>query len=282
MKLEDKNRKLADALQQIEKTQHQVIQQEKMATIGLMAAGVAHEINNPMSFISCNINSLGKYMERMREYQAALKIHLLACPDSSRQAIEEVQRKLKIEYILEDTISLVNQSLEGAGRVRNIVQALKNFSRIDQADEELADIIQCLESTINIVWNEIKYVATLQKDFGKIPKIKCYPQQLNQVFMNLLVNAAHAIAGMGEITVRTWQDSTNIFISISDTGSGIPVDIQQLIFEPFFTTKEAGKGTGLGLPISYDIVKKHGGDLMLASQLGLGTTFTVRLPINYI
>jgi two-component system NtrC family sensor kinase len=259
-----------------------VLQQEKMASIGLMAAGVAHEINNPMAFISCNISTLGKYMERLREYQATLTTHLANCPDSSKQAINEMQRRLKIDLILEDTGNLVKETLEGTERVRKIVQALKAFSRIDQADEEFADIIQCLESTINIAWNEIKYVATLHKEFGDIPKIKCFPQQLNQVFMNLLVNAAHAIPDHGEITVRTWHDTVSIFVSFSDTGSGIPVDIQQRIFEPFFTTKETGKGTGLGLPISFDIIRKHGGELTFTSQLGLGTTFTISLPINYV
>jgi two-component system NtrC family sensor kinase len=172
--------------------------------------------------------------------------------------------------------------LEGAERVRKIVQDLKGFSRVDEADEKLADIIQCLESTINIAWSEIKNAAALRKEFGDIPQIKCFPQQLNQVFMNLLVNAAQAISGYGEIIVRTWNDAENVFVSVCDNGSGIPEDVQQRIFEPFFTTKESGKGTGLGLSISYDIVKKHGGDLMLVSQPGQGTTFTVRLPINNI
>jgi two-component system NtrC family sensor kinase len=163
--------------------------------------------------------------------------------------------------------------------VRNIVRDLKSYSRVDLAEEELVDIITCLESTINIAWHEIKYVATLHKEYGEIPLVRCYPQQLNQVFMNLLVNAAHAITSQGEITVRTWHDTDSVFVSVSDTGCGIPEEIRQHIFEPFFTTKEAGKGTGLGLSISSDIVRKHQGDLVCSSQPGLGTTFTVRLPI---
>jgi two-component system NtrC family sensor kinase len=279
---ENKNisRKLEVAYDELKSAQSLVVHQEKMASIGLMAAGVAHEINNPMAFISCNLNSLGKYMERMREYQAALKTHLADFPDNLKQAIDELQRRLKIEYILEDTGNLVVESLDGADRVLKIVQNLKSFSRVDQADEKYADIIQCLESTINVAWNEIKYVATLRKEFGDIPQIRCFPQQLNQVFLNLLVNAAQAISGQGEIVVRTWHDTVNIFVSVSDTGSGIPEDIQRNIFEPFFTTKVVGKGTGLGLSISIDIVRKHGGDLMFATRPDQGTTFTVRLPIN--
>ena len=273
-------RELEQAYSELQSTQTRVVQQEKMASIGQMAAGVAHEINNPMGFITSNLNTLGKYMGRLREYQDALKAHLAVCESDSKAALLEQQRRLKIEYILEDTGSLVAESLEGAERVRKIVQDLKSFSRVDEADEKLADLNQCLESTINIVWNEIKYVATLKKELGDIPQVKCYPQQLNQVFMNLLVNAAHAITGQGEITVRSWNDAGNVFISISDTGSGIPEELQRRIFEPFFTTKEAGKGTGLGLSISSEIVRKHGGEIILESKPGLGTTFTIRLPLG--
>ncbi|MDU0457814.1 MAG: PAS domain S-box protein [Geobacteraceae bacterium] len=271
---------LEQAYSELQSTQTRVVQQEKMASIGQMAAGVAHEINNPMGFITSNLNTLGKYMGRLREYQEALKIHLAGCESDSKAALLEIQRRLKIDYILEDTGSLVAESLEGAERVRKIVQDLKSFSRVDDADETFADLNQCLESTINIVWNEIKYVATLTKELGDIPRIKCYPQQLNQVFMNLLVNAAHAISGQGVITVRSWNDADNVFVSIGDTGSGIPEELQRRIFEPFFTTKEAGKGTGLGLSISSEIIRKHGGEILLESKPGQGTTFTVRLPLN--
>jgi len=273
-------RELEQAYSELQSTQTRVVQQEKMASIGQMAAGVAHEINNPMGFITSNLNTLGKYMGRLREYQEALKTHLAGCEGDSKVALLELQRRLKIDYILEDTGSLVAESLEGAERVRKIVQDLKSFSRVDDADESFADLNQCLESTINIVWNEIKYVATLTKELGDIPRIKCYPQQLNQVFMNLLVNAAHAISGQGTITVRSWNDADNVFVSIGDTGSGIPEELQRRIFEPFFTTKEAGKGTGLGLSISSEIIRKHGGEIILESKPGQGTTFTVRLPLS--
>ena len=160
------------------------------------------------------------------------------------------------------------------------MQGLKSFSRVDEAEEHiLADINECLESTLNIVWNELKYKATVTKQYGNLPHANCNPQQLNQVFMNLLVNAAHAIEKQGEIAIKTWQQDRSIFVSISDTGCGIAEENLSRIFEPFFTTKEVGKGTGLGLSISYDIVKKHAGELTVQSELGKGTIFTIQLPI---
>jgi len=143
----------------------------------------------------------------------------------------------------------------------------------------LADINECIESTLNIVWNELKYKAKVYKEYGELPMTKCFPQQLNQVFMNLLVNAAQAIEKQGEIRIRTWNGDGNIYVSISDTGSGIPEDKINRIFEPFFTTKPVGKGTGLGLSITYDIVKKHNGDIKVESEVGRGTTFTITIPV---
>lgn len=222
---------------------------------------------------------MGKYIDKLSAFRSALAEQMTSFPDSVRQEIEDVQRRLKIDYILQDSANLVKETQEGTERVRKIVQDLKSFSRVDQGDEEFTDIAQCLDSTINIAWHEIKYIATLNKEYGDIPKVRCFPQQINQVFMNLLVNAAHALTENGEITVCTWHDSENVFVSISDTGCGIPEEIQPHIFEPFFTTKENGKGTGLGLSISSNIIKKHGGDITLVSEPGKGTAFTVRLPI---
>jgi two-component system NtrC family sensor kinase len=163
--------------------------------------------------------------------------------------------------------------------VCTIVQNLKSFSRVDEAQSVWVDLNDCLESTINIAWNELKYKTTLNRDYGKLPEVKCHPQQLNQVFLNILVNAAHAIETQGEITVSSRQEGEAVAIAISDTGCGIPEEIKSRIFEPFFTTKAVGKGTGLGLSISYDIVKKHGGEIEVASSPA-GTTFTIRLPIE--
>lgn len=229
-----------------------------------------------MGFIISNLGTLGKYVDRLKEFMHAQSAFII--PEKSEE-LEETRKKLKVDYIIEDTNSLLKESLDGAERVKKIVQDLKSFSRVDEAEHKMADINAGIESTINIVWNELKYKATVKKEYGDIPLTKCNPGQLNQVFMNILVNAAHAIEKQGEITVKTWHDNGYIFISISDTGCGIPKKNINRIFEPFFTTKEVGKGTGLGLSIAYDIVKKHNGDIMVESETGKGTTFAIKIPV---
>ncbi len=271
---------LENAYAELKATHAQMLQKEKMASIGQLAAGVAHEINNPIGFVSCNLGTLDKYVGRMKEFISLLeeKIAPIALPEVLSELAGK-KKGLKLEYVMGDAVALIRESLEGSERVRKIVADLKSFSRLDEAEHKQANINECLESTINIVWNEIKYKATLKREFGELPQLKCHPQQLNQVFMNLLVNAAYAIEKQGEITVRSRYADGSILVSISDTGCGIPAEIRDRIFEPFFTTKEVGKGTGLGLSISYDIVKKHGGEISVASEVGEGATFTVRLPV---
>ncbi len=282
--LEKKNREVEEAYEKLKATQAQVLQQEKMASIGQLAAGIAHEINNPIGFIMSNLNSLQKYMRRLNEFmqlQNEVNSRLIVEGVTS-EAIKDIWNKikaLKIDFILEDSDSLIKESLDGVDRVKHIVQDLKSFSRIDEAEFKMANINEGLESTINIVWNEIKYRAKLVKEYGDLPLTKCNPGQLNQVFMNILINAAHAIEKQGEISVKTWADDGFINISISDTGCGIPQDKIGRIFEPFFTTKEVGKGTGLGLSIAYDIINKHKGLIGVDSEVGKGTTFTIRIPV---
>jgi len=261
--------------------QAQIIQQEKMASIGQLAAGVAHEINNPMGFITSNLTSLGKYAERLDTYIAALQKSLYECPGHpGLEELDQLRQKLKVDYIISDVNELINESLDGANRVRRIVQDLKSFSRVDQAEKSRTNLNDCLETTINIAWNELKYIATLERRFGNIPEINCNPQQLNQVFLNLLVNAAQSMEQQGGITVTTWSEPGQVCVSIADTGKGMPKEVQERIFEPFFTTKPAGKGTGLGLSISADIIRKHQGEISVESEPGRGTTFTVRLPVE--
>ncbi|GBD95321.1 MAG TPA: GHKL domain-containing protein [Nitrospirae bacterium] len=275
-----KNHEIEKANKEITATQSQLLQQEKMASIGQLAAGVAHEINNPMGFISSNLGTLGKYTNRLTEFiksQTGVIESLQSTEASDR--LKDTRRKLKLDYIFEDIEELIKESVDGAERVKKIVQNLKTFSRVDGAEHRHANINECIESTLNIVRNELKYKAVVEKEYGEIPLTKCYPQQLNQVFVNLLVNAAQAIEKQGIIKIRTWNGDAFICVSISDTGQGIPEEKLNRIFEPFFTTKDVGEGTGLGLSITYDIVKKHKGEITVESEVGKGSTFTVKIPV---
>ena len=277
---------LENAYRELKSAQSCLLQQEKMASIGQLAAGVAHEINNPIGFIISNLNSLQKYSDKIVDFVKTLSdaTEKMAhnYQDQSRELLETIvkqKKSAKLDYIIEDLGNLINESLDGADRIKKIVQNLKSFSRLDETAFQMADINAGLESTINIVWNELKYKATLKKEYGDIPRTMCNPGQLNQVFMNILINAAQAIQTQGEIAIRTATDSNMIYISISDTGGGIPAEKLDRIFEPFFTTKEVGKGTGLGLSIAYDIIRKHNGEIQVESVVGKGTTFTVSIPI---
>lgn len=274
------NTELEAASRDIKQTQSQLLQREKMASIGQLAAGVAHEINNPVGFIRSNLSTLAKYLERFGEYMAAQQEACTALPVEARQALQDKAKALKIDRIAADAKDLVGECLEGTDRVREIVTNLKNFSRVEHPEEQSANLNTCLEETLRIVWNELKYKATVVKDFGELPDTLCYPQQLNQVFVNILVNAAQAMVEKGEITIRTRAEDGMISVAISDTGPGISESIRHRLFEPFFTTKEVGQGTGLGLSISYDIIKKHGGEIEVASALGQGSTFTIMLPVR--
>ncbi|MFH1021234.1 MAG: ATP-binding protein [Pseudomonadota bacterium] len=280
--IEKKNSELQNAYDELKATQSQFVQQEKMASIGQLAAGVAHEINNPIGFVTSNLGTLQKYLGRVGEFlHRQAELFPPAADDDRALRLADIRGQLKIEPILEDLPALIAESLDGVERVRKIVQNLKSFSRIDQSDYSLADINQCLDDTLNIIWNELKYKCTVKKEYGDLPPTRCYPQQLNQVFMNLLVNAAQAIESQGAIVITTRASATEITIAITDSGSGIPPENLRRVFEPFFTTKEVGKGTGLGLSITYDIVtKKHGGKVEVASELGKGTTFVVTLPVK--
>ena len=280
-------RELEEAYAHLRKVHSQMLQQDKMASIGQLAAGVAHEINNPVGFIMSNLNSLQRYSCRIMEFldaQSAAVSELMHGEKGQRgeiaKKIERLRQDAKIDFIMEDMSKLIKESLEGAERVKNIVLDLKGFSRSEESELKPNDINAGIESTINIVWNELKYKAALKRHYGDIPLTRCNLGQLNQVFMNLLMNAVQAIKDNGEITVRTWADGGNIYIAVSDTGCGIPEQNLGRIFDPFFTTKEVGSGTGLGLSMSYDIIKEHKGDIKVESRMGEGATFTVRLPIT--
>ena len=274
-------RALAEKSDELQQVHAQILLSEKMASIGLLAAGVAHEINNPLAFVGSNLGSLGKYLDRMTDFLARQTDLLEACCSPELLSAHQLYRKTqKIDFVIQDIRHLLEESLEGVGRIKRIVGSLKSFAHKDDNVLTKAQLNELIESTLTVVWNEIKYVATLTKELGDIPPINCFPSQLNQVIMNLLVNAAHAIEQQGTITVRTWQDGETVCFSVSDTGKGMPEEVRSKIFEPFFTTKGVGKGTGLGLSISYDIIMKHKGAIAVESEVGRGTTFTVHLPIN--
>jgi signal transduction histidine kinase/CheY-like chemotaxis protein len=275
-----KHEELEVAHAELKQAQARVIQQEKMASIGQLAAGITHEINNPMSFITGNLGILKTYLEGITKIIATQEeIAGKHAPPEAMETLQALRKKMKIDYILNDVGHLIDQSLEGAERVRKIVSDLKTFSRMAEDAYMIEDINAALDSTINIVWNEIKYKTELVKEFGELPLTCCNISHLNQVFMNLLMNAAQAIEKWGKITVRTWTQGEDIYASVADTGNGIPEENQKKIFEPFYTTKAAGKGTGLGLSISYDIVKRHNGDITVESEVGKGSTFTIRIPV---
>lgn len=272
--------------------QTQLLNSEKMASVGQLAAGVAHEINNPVGFINGNMSTLSAYVEDIRVLNLRYEELVAACREENCEKVRELEVEIgrfredkDMEFVFEDLTTLVSESRQGLERVTSIVRDLKSFSHIGEAEAKEFDINKGLDSTINIAWNEIKYKAEVKKDYGNIPTVYCYPQQLNQVFMNIIVNAAHAMEnndGKGLIAVRTYQGGGDVFVEISDNGCGIPEEKINNIFDPFFTTKPVGKGTGLGLSLAYNIVKKHKGEIGVKSKVGEGATFTIRLPVNAV
>ncbi len=259
----------------------QLLQSEKMASIGQLAAGVAHEINNPVGFVFSNLGSLEKYLVDIFSMLDAYQVAEVALDATTRDKMHGLRQVLDIDFLRQDIVSLLAETREGVNRVRKIVQDLKDFSRVGSEDEwQWLDVNAGLESTLGIVWNELKYKTTVEKQYGSLPQIYGLPSQLNQVFMNLLVNAAHAIDTKGIVTIRTGQQGEEVWIEVEDTGCGIPPENQKRIFDPFFTTKPVGKGTGLGLSVSYTIVQKHRGRIEIRSEVGKGSVFRVCLPIN--
>lgn len=256
-----------------------LLQNDKMASIGLLAAGVAHEINNPLGYMISNLASLRKYAERLARYHHFLEEQLgELLPPNRLKVIETEAVRLDVRYILEDIPPLLAESLEGGERVRQIVMDLKDYARTDEDRFMSADLNQLVMSTINIVRNEIKYIADLKLDLGELPQVYCIPQQINQVITNLLLNAAQALQNRGSISVKTRCQDNWVVLEIADTGKGMDQAVISKIFDPFFTTKPVGKGTGLGLTICHEIIhKKHQGRIEVESEPGAGTVFKVYL-----
>jgi PAS domain S-box-containing protein len=262
--------------------QAQFLHSEKMASIGVLATGIAHEINNPMAFISSNLLTLAKYVKKIKQFCGYVAQDIEpAMPDALRDTLQAKKQSLNIDFVVQDAVDLVDESTSGAERIKKIVQDLRLFARSDSDEPESFDVHDYIENTINIIWNELKYKAQLEKQYGRVPAMVGFPQKLSQVIMNLLVNAAHAIEEQGTITITTRTEGQDACIAIADTGCGIEKKNLAKIFEPFFTTKQAGKGNGLGLSIASDIVtKKLHGKLSVESRVGKGTTFMVRVPLD--
>ncbi len=283
LRLHREHTELKKALNNLKTTQNQLLQSEKMASIGQLSAGIAHEINNPLGFITSNIQTLGDYFNKISRMVISLEQAIDSTGDTAlvnkkRQLMEQ----FRFSYLKEDVTDLISESLEGSSRVMAIVKNLKEFSHVDDSEWIYSDLSKGLDSTLRIINNEIKYTATIEIDYAKAtPKVYCQPMQLNQVFLNLLVNASQAIAKNGVIRVRVQPVSgEKVKIQIQDNGTGILKENLSLIFEPFFTTKPIGSGTGLGLSVSYGIVKAHGGTIDVDSEVGYGTTFTLTLPVH--
>lgn len=264
----------------LDDTRSRLLDSEKMASVGQLAAGVAHEINNPIGFVNSNLGTLSEYLD---DLFVMLDTYAHAEPLISRDplaiaAIRSVSVERDIAFVREDAKNLLQESLAGLLRVKNIVQDLKTFSYIDQVEWNWVDLRVGLESTINIIWHELHQKAELRREFGDTPKVLCNGSQINQVLMNLLMNAAQAIGDHGVIIVRTGAAKGEVWVEVEDDGCGILPEHQLRIFDPFFTTKPVGKGTGLGLSLAWGVAQKHGGRIELDSELGRGSRFRLCLP----
>ncbi|MHC4656569.1 MAG: sensor histidine kinase, partial [Planctomycetota bacterium] len=289
-------RKLEEANRELKEMQGQLVQSEKMASIGQLAAGVAHEMNTPVGFVASNFQTLENYVSKFKslvemydELIGGIEVSEKAQLLDKANAISQSRDDMKIDFVLEDIQGLFDDSKEGLSRVTNIIQNLRDFSRIDQVEEfDEYDINAGIEATLVVARNEIKYHSDVKAKLSKnVPHLYCNASQINQVFLNILLNASQAIKSRekedkkGTITIRTYVADDHVMCEISDDGRGIDPENLSKIFDPFFTTKSVGSGTGLGLSVSYDIiVNKHKGELFADSTVGKGTTFTIKLPIS--
>jgi len=282
--VEERTAELQRVVEDLKNTQSQLLQRDKLASIGQLAAGVAHEINNPVGFVKSEyqveikklLKLYGELLDKLikKGYFKDHEIH------DRIDKIQNFKEDADIDFISSDCTNAIEESLEGIERVVAIISDLKNFAHTDGGEIELTDINANLQSTLNIVWNELKYKANITKKLGEIPLVKCYPQRINQVFMNLLINAAQSMPDKGNILISTRKVDDEVEICISDNGCGIPENIHQKIYDPFFTTKDIGKGTGLGLSVVYNIIKTHNGTINIETEVGKGTTFIIKLKIN--
>ena len=279
LELKEKNEEQLHTIEHLKEARSQLVQSEKMASIGELSAGIAHEINNPIAFINSNTFTLGKYNEQLFQlidcYREQLKEGL-----ADHEKICKIEREIDYDFLRQDIREMTLESQEGLNRIKKIVADLLFFSRSNNNKFELYDLRKGIESTLSIAWHQLKNNTQIVKEFADIPEIECIPSQINQVLMNLLINASQSFADQGIITIKTIAAKDTIMVQVEDNGSGIEPAHLSKLFDPFFTTKEVGSGTGLGLSVSYGIIKKHRGEITVTSELGKGTCFTLTLPIK--
>jgi two-component system, NtrC family, sensor kinase len=280
--LEQKLEELRRANEEIRNTQTTLVQSAKMISLGQIVAGVAHELNNPIGFIHSNVHHLGEYLSRFKQLVQEYRKIRDTLPASVQAELKSKEEALEIDYILKDMEELIRSVVDGANRTKDIVVGLRTFSRMDEASFRRADLHEGLRSTVKLLSAEFKNKVQIHEDLGVLPLVECSLSQLNQVFMNLLTNAAQAIEGRGDIWIRTRHDGDFVVIEVEDNGSGIPAAVLEKIFDPFFTTKKVGQGTGLGLSIAYGLIQKHHGSIDVKSRPGKGTRFTIRLPVRQV
>jgi signal transduction histidine kinase len=280
--LENKNEELQNLYFNLKETQTQLIQSEKMASLGQLVAGIAHELNNPIGFVYANMVTLKDYIEVINKLLILIKERIdgKISEENFLNELIKLHKDLELDFIRDDIDDLISDSLKGSQRVKEVVLNLRNFSRLDEADTKNVNIHDGLDSTLLLLTNEIKNRITIHKNYGNLPLVQCKAGQINQVFMNLLVNAIQAIPQKGNIWISTKVSNKNVEIRIKDDGVGIPKSIQNKIFDPFFTTKPVGSGTGLGLSISYKIINEHGGTINIEGDEKKGATFIVTIPLK--
>jgi len=280
-KIEESYQETKASHEKLKQAQSQLVHSEKMASLGQLAAGVAHEINNPIGFIMSNVDTLKDYSQSLREYFELSQEYMSKPHESIEQKMIQLDKKQDFEFILKDIHELIGESEGGLKRVKDIVANLKSFSRSDDETTDSFQINDCVENIVKVVWNELKYHVTLHKHLNsQLPRVEGHEGQIGQVIMNILVNAAQSIEGEGDIHIHTRKSGDQIIIDIKDNGKGMSTTVQEKIFDPFFTTKGVSEGTGLGLSISYGIIEKHGGSIDVDSKVGQGTCFSIALPIS--
>lgn len=283
--LQESHGKLADALEEVKSQQRQLVQSEKLASLGTMSAGVAHEINNPLAFVFSNVNSLAYSVDEFRRYHGEVGKVLEAESDIVQaQALTDLSAYVKeadLEFLFNDCGDLIDETREGIERVKSIVAGLKAFARTDSGTMEDLDVIACLRTTLKLAHNQIKYRMQVTEQFEELPMIKGYPGKLSQVFLNLIVNASQATDKNGMLVISARQSGeSSVELTFQDNGVGMSQETINSIFNPFFTTKPVGEGTGLGLSISHGIIEEHRGSIEVSSEPGEGTCFTILLPAN--